>query len=211
MQGKVFLFDMDGTLIDSNAIIEEIWHRWADRHGLDRQAVLAKAHGRQASETVRLFAPDCIDRDAETAWVNEQAAKKTKGIKAAPGAEDFLAQLRSTEWAIVTSAKRFIAEQWLEAAGLPRPETLIAADDVERSKPDPEGYRLAARRLGCAIDEAIVFEDAEAGLRAGRDAGAKVVGIGTSLHLSHLADAWIADFRKVRLSRKVLAGFRIQY
>lgn len=61
MRGKVFLFDMDGTLIDSTEVIEEIWHRWADRHGIDGHAVLAKSHGRQASETVRLFAPKGID------------------------------------------------------------------------------------------------------------------------------------------------------
>ena len=191
MQGQIFLFDMDGTLIDSNGVIEDIWHRWAGRHGLDGHAVLAKAHGRQAAETIRLFVPEGVDQAAETAWINEQAARETKGIKAAPGAKEFLAQLHATEWAIVTSAKRFIAEQWLAAASLPQPEVFIAAEDVLRSKPDPEGYRLAAQRLGREAKEAIVFEDAQAGLEAGRQAGAKVVGIGSANHLSHFADAWI--------------------
>ena len=94
---------------------------------------------------------------------------------------------------------------------MPPPVTLIAAEDVKRSKPDPEGYCLAARRLGYAIDKAIVFEDAEAGLQAGRSAGAQVVGIGASDHLTYLADAWIADFRQVNLSRDALAGFRIRF
>lgn len=211
MLGKIFLFDMDGTLIDSNGVIEEIWYRWAERHGLAGDAVLAKAHGRQAAETVRLFAPEGVDQAAETAWINEQAAKKTHGIRATPGAREFLAALRHDEWAIVTSAKRFIAEQWLAAAGLPQPETFVAAEDVSRSKPDPEGYRLAARRLGHEASEAIVFEDAQAGLEAGRAAGAKVVGIGSAIHLFHLADSWITSFREVDLIRESLGGFTLRF
>lgn len=211
MRGKVFLFDMDGTLIDSTEVIEEIWHRWADRHGIDGHAVLAKSHGRQASETVRLFAPKGIDLETETAWFNEQAAQGTKRIKAVSGAKAFLSRLEPHEWAIVTSAKRSLAEEWLAAAGLPMPGTFIAAEDVSRSKPDPEGYRMAAERLGCATDEAIVFEDAEAGLEAGRKAGAKVVGIGSSNHLSYLADNWISDFRQIEPVREDAGGFRIRF
>lgn len=211
MRGKVFLFDMDGTLIDSTEVIEEIWHRWADRHGIDGHAVLAKSHGRQASETVRLFAPQGIDLEAETAWFNEQAAQGTQRIKAVSGAQDFLSGLEPHEWAIVTSAKRSLAEEWLAAAGLPQPRIFIAAEDVSRSKPDPEGYRMAAARLGCAADEAIVFEDAQAGLEAGRKAGAKVVGIGSSNHLSYLADNWISDFRQIEPVREDAGGFRIRF
>jgi sugar-phosphatase len=211
MRGQIFLFDMDGTLIDSNGVIEEIWHRWAGRHGLDGPEVLAKAHGRQAAETIRLFAPAGIDQVAETAWIHEEATKETNGIRATPGAKAFLAQLRPDEWAIVTSAKRFIAEQWLAAAGLPQPEVFIAAEDVSRSKPDPEGYRLAAKRLAHEASEAIVFEDAQAGLEAGRQAGAKVVGIGSASHLIHLADTSISSFRQVDLLREPLGGFRLRF
>ncbi|SCX99940.1 HAD-IA family hydrolase [Microvirga guangxiensis] len=211
MQGQIFLFDMDGTLIDSNGVIEEIWHRWAERHGIDGHAVLAKAHGRQAAETVRLFAPEGVDQEAETAWVNQQAAKETKGIKAIPGADAFLAQLKPDEWAIVTSAKRFIAERWLAAAGLPQPKTLVAAEDVSRSKPDPEGYRLAAERLGHPATDAIVFEDAQAGMEAGRQAGAKIVGVGSSSHLTGFADTWISSYRQVELIRDSSGGLRLQF
>ncbi len=211
MQGQVFLFDMDGTLIDSNGVIEEIWHRWAERHGIDGDAVLAKAHGRQAAETVRLFAPEGVDQKAETAWINEQAGNVTNGIKAIPGAGAFLAQLKPDEWAIVTSAKRFIAERWLAAAGLPLPRMLITAEDVSRSKPDPEGYRLAAKSLGRSATDAIVFEDAQAGMEAGRQAGAKIVGIGPSSHLPGLADIWISSYRQVELIRNPSGGFRLRF
>jgi sugar-phosphatase len=211
MQGQILLFDMDGTLIDSNGVIEEIWHRWAQRHDLDGHAVLARSHGRQAAETVRLFAPAGIDQEAETTWVNEQLGNVTEGIKAIPGADAFLAQLRPDEWAIVTSARRLIAEQWLAATGLPQPKTLIAAEDVTRSKPDPEGYRLAAERLGRSAKEAIVFEDAQAGMEAGRHAGAKVVGVGSSIHLTGFADTWISGYQQVELIRDSSGGFRLQF
>ena len=211
MRGKVFLFDMDGTLIDSTELIEEIWHRWADRHGIDGNAVLAKSHGRQAAETVRLFAPEGIDHLAETAWFNEQAARGTARIRAMPGAKDFLSRLEPHEWAIVTSGKRSLAEEWLAAAGLPQPGTFIAAEDVSRSKPDPEGYCMAAQLLGCDAHEAIVFEDAQAGMEAGRRAGAKIVGIGPSNHLAHLADAWISDFRQLEPLRDASGGFRLEF
>ncbi|HZH12199.1 MAG TPA: HAD family hydrolase [Microvirga sp.] len=211
MRGKVFLFDMDGTLIDSTEVIEEIWHRWAERHGIDGHAVLARSHGRQAMETVKLFAPEGIDLEAETAWFNEQAAQGTQRIKAVSGAREFLSKLEPHEWAIVTSAKRSLAEEWLAVAGLPQPRTFIAAEDVSRSKPDPEGYRMAAEHLGCDPTEAIVFEDAQAGMEAGRGAGSKVVGIGPSSHLAHLADSWISDFRQVEAFREASGGFRLQF
>jgi len=214
MRGKVLLFDMDGTLIDSTELIEEIWHRWADRHGIDGNAVLAKSHGRQAGETVRLFAPEGIDHDMETAWFNEQAARGTARIKAVPGAREFLAGLAPHEWAIVTSGKRSLAAEWLAVAGLPQPAAFIAAEDVSRSKPDPEGYRAAARLLGCDASEAIVFEDAQAGMEAGRRAGARIVGIGPSDHLSHLAhlaDVWISDFREIEALRDASGGFRLAF
>ncbi|WP_243375265.1 HAD family hydrolase [Microvirga solisilvae] len=211
MRGKVFLFDMDGTLIDSTEVIEEIWHRWAARHGIDGHAVLAKSHGRQAIQTVKLFGPEGIDLEAETAWFNEQAALGTDRIKPVTGAKEFLSKLEPHEWAIVTSANRPLAESWLAAAGLPQPETFIAAEDVSRSKPDPEGYRKAAEILGFDPTDAIVFEDAQAGMEAGRGAGAKVVGIGPSNHLAHLADSWIADFRQIEAFREASGGFRLQF
>jgi sugar-phosphatase len=210
MRGKVFLFDMDGTLIKSHKIVEDIWRRWAIRHRIEGESVLAKAHGRQAIETIRLFAPAGIDVDAEAAWVNDQALQETTGIDPTEGVHALLSQLSSHEWALVTSAKRMIAERWLKAAGLPRPANLIAAEDVSKSKPDPEGYQLGAQRLGCQVEDAIVFEDAEAGLEAGRRAGAKVVGVGEARHLSYLADAWIPDFRQVRIMRQSDGDFTLR-
>ena len=70
--------------------------------------------------------------------------------------------------AVVTSAPRELAVVRMRAASVPVPEVLVAAEDVERGKPDPQGYRLAADRLGVPIADCVVFEDAEAGLRRRR-------------------------------------------
>jgi sugar-phosphatase len=182
-------------------IIEAIWRRWASKHGIDVTALLSQAHGRRAIETVRLFAPSGLDPETEAAWLNQQAAQETTGIAAIKGAASLLSALEAHEWAIVTSAQRLLAEHWLTAAGLPQPTVIIAAEDVAHSKPNPGGYVLAAQHLGCPPSSAVVFEDAQAGLEAGRQAGAKVIGVGGSRHLSHLADAWISDFLQLGITK----------
>jgi sugar-phosphatase len=102
MQAKVLLFDMDGTLIDSSRVIENIWRSWAMRHGIDVEELLSQAHGRRAIETVRRFAPVGIDPVAEAETLNLQAAEEMDGIVAITGAQSLIQQLATHEWAIVT-------------------------------------------------------------------------------------------------------------
>jgi sugar-phosphatase len=77
----------------------------------------------------------------------------------------------------------------LAEAGLPVPNVLIGADDVERGKPDPQGYLMAARRLGVDPVACVVVEDTPAGIAAGRAAGALVVGIVSTHRRADLTDA----------------------
>jgi sugar-phosphatase len=84
---------------------------------------------------------------------------------------------------------------------LPTPTVLVVAEDVKNGKPAPDGYELGAHRLGCDPRECLVFEDAPAGLAAGRAAGARVIGL-TTTHVAQAlvgAEAFIADFMGVRL------------
>ena len=60
-----FLFDMDGVLVDSHAVVERTWQRWAERHGMDADAIVPIAHGRRASDTLRDLVPH-LDIAAET-------------------------------------------------------------------------------------------------------------------------------------------------
>ncbi|MOA33145.1 Sugar phosphatase YfbT [compost metagenome] len=92
-----------------------------------------------------------------------------------PGAQAFLNSLPPERWAIVTSAPMALALRRMEAAGIPRPGVMVTAEDVSDGKPNPTCYRLAAERLHVTPQECLVFEDAEAGIRAGEAAEADVL------------------------------------
>src|SRR5699024_1878330 len=102
------------------------------------------------------------------------------GVIALPGAGEALAAVRGQRWAAVTSGEARIMIPRLEAAGLTPPEVMITADDVTRGKPDPEGYAMAARRLGVDPQRCLVVEDAPAGIAAGLAAGAHVLAVTTT-------------------------------
>ncbi|MCS3780015.1 HAD-IA family hydrolase [Tsukamurella ocularis] len=172
------LFDMDGTLVDSTALVENTWGDFAETHGLDLADVLAFAHGRPTAATVHHFLPDPDVAARETARLVAYEESTTDGVREIPGARSVLTALPAHSWAIVTSASRTLARNRMRAAGLPLPGILVSADDIVRGKPDPEGYLLAAAALGADITAATVFEDSPAGVRAGRASGARTVVIG---------------------------------
>ena len=172
---QAFLFDMDGTLITSTAAAERVWSRWAERHGLDVAAFIPTIHGVRAADTIRKQNLPDIDLAAEVAWVERGEIEDLEGVAPIPGAIDFVKRLPPDRWAVVTSATVPLAEARLRAAGVTPPSLMITAEQVERGKPDPAGYRLAAERLGFDIADCLVFEDAEAGIQAGEASGAGVV------------------------------------
>jgi sugar-phosphatase len=189
------LFDMDGTLVDSSHCVEKTWRLWAEKHGVDIEALLAISHGRQNYETIRMIAPH-LDTPEELAFLVRAEEECRDGIAAVPGARALLDSLDPAAWAIVTSAWRTLAELRLNCAGLPVPEVLVTADDVSRSKPHPDGYLTAASRLGVAPAACIVIEDAPAGVEAARAAGMPVIGITTTFPRERLAcDFCVDDFR----------------
>ena len=173
-----FLFDMDGTLLDSSAVVERVWMTWARNHGIDPDALLKALHGVRAEDTVRRFAGDKLDVAKETEWILQGELNDVEGLVPLQGIGEFIARLKEGEWAVVTSATRALAEVRLRAAGIPIPRVMITAENVSRGKPDPEGFLLGAQQLGVDIQECLVFEDSPAGVKAGKAAGAKVVIVG---------------------------------
>jgi len=189
------LFDMDGTLIDSHLAVEKAWERWAARHGVDWPTLLAHLHGRRMEDTVRRFAPPGADLARECAWVLDQELSVDDGIVPIPGARALLSSLPPERWLVVTSAARKLATHRLSLTGLPRPYRLLPGDEIERGKPDPQGYAMGIQALGCAPAETVVFEDARVGIIAGRAAGARVIAISGTETADQLADVdWIPDF-----------------
>lgn len=170
-----FLFDMDGTVLDSISIANRIWTGWANRHGLDADEVLAAMHGVQVVQTMRRFAHAGFDVDREAAYLTRAEIDAVDGITEIAGAKRLLSALPLARWAIVTSAPRALAIARLNAAGLPLPAVLITAEDVAKGKPAPDCYLAAASTLGVPIADCLVWEDAPAGIQAGEAAGASVV------------------------------------
>lgn len=179
-----FLFDMDGTLLSSIAAAERVWAAWARRHGLDVAAFLPTIHGVRAEDTIRRQNIEGIDIDAEVEWVHQGELDDVGGVQAIDGIVDFLNALPDDRWAIVTSATKQLAGRRLEAAGIAPPRTFITAEDVTRGKPAPDGFLLAAKRLGVKASDCLIFEDAPAGIAAAEAAGADVMVI-TATHGGH--------------------------
>ncbi len=200
---KAFLFDMDGVLVDSRAIVERTWRRWAtERHPIDLVRLLHVAHGRRARDTLLIMAPS-LATDTEVAWLDATELADVEGLRVLGGAHELVAALPRNRWAIVTSCGRDLARLRLGAVGLPAPDVLIVAEEVPRGKPAPDGYRLGAERLGYAPSACIVFEDAPAGVAAGKASGARVLALTTNYAPRDLqeagADATIADLRSIRV------------
>lgn len=170
-----FLFDMDGTLLNSIAVVERVWREWAVDNGIEPNAFLQRIHGMRASEVVRREAIPGLDIQEQADMLLQKEMEDVEGILQIPQAASFLEKLPAGKWAIVTSAARALAELRLAAAGLTPPPVMICAEDVVNGKPDPEGYRKAAEKLGVAPENCVVFEDAPAGIQAGESMGATVV------------------------------------
>lgn len=183
-----FLFDMDGVLVDSRAVVDRTWRRWAIRHDMDPDAIIAVAHGRRSSDTLRDVAPH-LDIAAEVAWLDEAERKDMDGVVALPGAAALLSHLPGVAWAIVTSSGDALARERLTVCGLPIPRILIASERITNGKPAPDGYLAGARALGIAASDCVVFEDAPPGIEAGLAAGAKVVGLATTYPADRLTRA----------------------
>ena len=195
---KAFLFDLDGVLVDSRSVVERTWQRWGELHQVDPAPFLKFAHGRRARDTLRMVDPR-FATDAEVEWLDATELADREKLPAVPGARELVTTLPRDRWAIVTSCGRDLARFRLGIAGVPMPDVMIVAEDAKRGKPAPDGYLFGADRLGYRPSDCIVFEDAPAGVAAGKAAGARVVGLTTTHAAADLpgVEATIADFRGI--------------
>lgn len=124
-----------------------------------------------------------------------------------PGARALLKEIgdRNLPWAIVTSGTTPLVSGWLKRLALPTPEHLITAEAVENGKPDPACYLMGRERIHLDGDDksVLVLEDSPAGIRAGKAAGCKVLGLVTSHTAEQVRSAepdWVVrDLESVRI------------
>jgi mannitol-1-/sugar-/sorbitol-6-phosphatase len=195
------LFDMDGTLVDSTAVVEQVWAEFAARHGLDLDEVLAFSHGRLTIDSVRHFLPAGLDPLAVTAELDDQELLRLDGVVEIPGAAALLGNLEGARVAVVTSASRELARRRMLAAGVVPPDVIVAAEDVETGKPSPEGYLRAAAILGVPPEDCVVFEDAEAGVQAALASKGQVVVVGGHRSDRTVGLPRVPDFTRLSVSR----------
>ena len=138
--------------------------------------------------------PPGADLTADLAIIDREELEETEGIIAIPGALELLTTLPRDAWALVTSAQHSLAQLRLQAAGLPWPDTAVTAEDIHAGKPDPGCYRLALQRLGRTADQALVFEDAPAGIAAGLAAGCRTLAVTAATKRAPAEVPWLEDF-----------------
>ena len=195
-----FLFDMDGTVLNSIAAAERIWSAWAVRHGVDVATFLPTIHGARAIDTINRLNLPGVDAEAQAAFITQAEIEDVEGIVEIPGAAAFLNSLPKDRWAMVTSAPRDLALRRMAAAGIPEPLLMITAEDVQAGKPDPAGYLLAAKRLGLEPRDCLIFEDATVGIQAAEAAGAPLMIITTThQHALETAHATLASYADIRV------------
>ncbi|MGD9485620.1 HAD-IA family hydrolase [Streptomyces sp. TRM70308] len=197
LTARALLLDMDGTLVNSDAVVERVWTDWAREHGFDPRDVLPVVHGRQGYATMAELLPErpMAENHAENRRLLARETAETDGVVAIPGAARFLAAIEHAPHALVTSADAALARARMAAAGLRLPRVRVTAESVAASKPDPEGFLKAAAELGADPADCVVLEDSGAGVAAGHAAGMRVVGVGPraaafapAAHVRTLAD-----------------------
>lgn len=190
-RAAALLLDMDGTLVDSRAVVDAVWTEWSLEHGIEPARTLSIIHGRQGQDSMALLLPDRPHEEniAENRVLLAAETAQLDGVVAVDGAARLMDDLTGLPHALVTSATRELAAARMGAARLRMPEVAITAESVTASKPDPEGFLLAAEHLGVDAADCIVVEDSANGIAAGLAAGMRVIGVGP--HAAAADPTWV--------------------
>ncbi|GAA1904903.1 HAD family hydrolase [Streptomyces durmitorensis] len=212
LTARALLLDMDGTLVNSDAVVERCWRRWSERYGLDFDAVIKVVHGRQGYASMAVLLPErsMEENHAENREMLAAETADMEGVVPVPGAAAFLASLEGLPHALVTSADVPLSTGRMAAAGLPLPAVRVTAESVGASKPDPEGFLKGAAELGFDPADCVVFEDSGAGIAAGRAAGMRVVGVGPRAG-EFEPTVQVADLTQVRVEPVAGGALRLTF
>ncbi len=184
---RAVLWDMDGTLIDSEELHWISWHATMASEGIaiTREQFLASFGQRNDSIVPRWLGtastPERVDRISAAKEERYRDLVRREGISPLPGVASWLQRLRKDRWlqAIASAAPRANVEVILECLSASEIfQGIVSAEDVHRGKPDPEVFLTAASRVGASPERCIVVEDAVAGVEAARRAGMRSIGVG---------------------------------
>jgi beta-phosphoglucomutase len=185
-ESKAVLWDMDGTLINSEELHWIAWRNTMANEDLviTREQFLSTFGQRNDSIIPSWLgsatSPERIERIGQAKEELYRHLVRRVGIAPEPGVAIWLRRLHQEGWqqAIASAAPRANIEAVLEALSLNRIfQGIVSAEDVYRGKPDPEVYLLAANRVGVPVERCIVVEDAAAGIEGARCAGMRSIGV----------------------------------
>jgi beta-phosphoglucomutase len=184
----VFIFDMDGVIVDNHQWHFEAWFEFGRRHGLNiSQEEFSRYFGSTNHLVLKSLFGDTISEQEITSMGNEKEAIYRElyrpFIKPVDGLPLFLqnASDRGIPMALATSAPFENVKFTLDATGLERYFKVITDSSmVSRGKPDPQVYQITAAKLGVQPSECIVFEDSVPGILSAKRAGMRVIGVATT-------------------------------
>lgn len=184
------LFDCDGTLVNSTGAISEFWRNFGKtRPHVNPDEIIRTSHGCRTFDVIAKWSPEDAIPEQVTAWEGAIPDSFGQYAKPIPGAVELVKSFDKfskeetsngqQRWAIVTSGTLPLATKWLKLLTIQQPDVFITAEKVTKGKPHPQGYLNARKTLGYepAHHKVVVFEDAPAGITAGKGAGAMIVGI----------------------------------
>ncbi|MFI6820977.1 HAD family hydrolase [Micromonospora sp. NPDC050187] len=179
------LFDMDGTLVDSEKLWDVALYELAAEYGgtLSEEARLAMV-GTSMPDSMEILHADLAqpwrDPAASAAWIDDRIVELFRtGLRWRPGASDLLRAVRAAglPTALVTSSGRRLVEIALDTLGRDSFDVVVCGDEVEAPKPHPEPYLTAARLLGVPIGRCVAIEDSPTGVASALAAGAVVLAV----------------------------------
>lgn len=200
MTVRAVLWDLDGTLVDSEEFHWQSWQYAMRAEGLSVTFEQFKASFGQRNQTILrnwlgpAATPADIERVADAKEIEYRRLAAEHGLTPLPGAAEWLARLQAAGWkqAIASSAPRLNVEVMLDALNLRRYfGAIVSSEDVTHGKPDPEVFLTASAKLAVQPEHAIVVEDAAAGIEAARRAGMRSIGVSRSGALK--ADVFVAS------------------
>ncbi len=203
---RAALFDLDGTLIDTEGQYTRFWQEAGRRCRPDVPDLAQRIKGTTLTQILDSYFPAPTIRESIRQALSKWEAQMSYSLY--PGAEQFLRDLKANGilTALVTSSDRSKMSLVYRKTPALKPlfDCILTSEDFTASKPDPDCYLQAARRLGCERGECVVFEDALTGLKAGTSAGIFTIGMTTTNPRSVIAPlchTTLASFEGLTLER----------
>ncbi|MGF1491455.1 MAG: HAD family hydrolase [Microcoleaceae cyanobacterium] len=207
---QAILFDLDGTLVDTDPLHFQIWQEILSRHGIDIDHPTYKAtiSGRQNPQIISDLLPHLSQSEAEQLAEDKEAQFRSQaaGLEPLPGLDRILQWItdQGLKTGVVTNAPRQNARFMLSVLKLQDYfKTVVLGEDMSAGKPDPAPYQFCLEQLQITPERTIVFEDSPSGIRSSVGAGIETIGVATTHAPEKLqkvgANRVITDFNDAEL------------